>query len=386
MPYVYPTHIDFARSTRSTVGIEWELACVDRRSGDLAPAAPDILRRLGHDESIHPHATSEYFTNTVELVSGAHARVRDAVTDLAIEAGDAVGIADRLGVDLMCAGMHPFADWRDQEITPGSARYERLVDQTQWWGRQLLIWGVHTHIGVGDEQRALPILQALLRFYPHFLALSASSPYWGGDDTGYASNRSLLYQQIPTAGLPPEITRWSEYELFVADLRRVGAIRDHTELRWDLRPSPKWGTIELRFCDGLSTLREVGAVTAFAQCLVEGFQRQIDAGLVPSRLPSWYVRENKWRGARYGLDTDVIVTRAGDERPLVDDIRDLLGQLEPIAEQLDCAAELADVELILQTGPSYRRQREVAARHGGATRPVVAALVSEFAAGLPAVV
>ncbi len=376
--------IDFAESRRSSVGIEWELACVDRLTGDLAPAAPEILKHLDRNAQTHPHVTQELLTNTVEIVSGAHLRVADAVTDLAREADDAVAVCDELGLDLIGAGMHPFATWHHQEITPGSSRYRRMVDRTQWWGRQLLIWGVHNHIGVGRSERVIPILQTLLRFYPHFQALSASSPFLAGVDTAYASNRTLVYQQMPTAGLPPDVLDWSDYERVAGDLQRVGVIHDHTELRWDVRPAPRWGTIELRFCDSMSTLREIGAVTALAQCLVEESQRTIDAGRVPPRLQPWYVRENKWRGARYGLDTDVIVTRGGDERPLVDDLRDLVDRLAPIAEDLGCSTELGDVETIIRRGPGYRRQREVAARHGGDTRAVVAALAAEFRAGRPA--
>ncbi len=357
---------------------------MDRGSGDLAPAAPDILSRLARDETSFPHATNEFLTNTVELVSGPHARVADAVSDLAVESSAATDVAAELGVDLMCSGSHPFAEWRGQEVTPDNDRYATLPDRTRWWGRQLLIWGVHTHIGIERRDRVLPILGAMLSYYPHFQALSASSPFWTGVDTGYASNRALMFQQLPTAGLPPELAEWAEYERIVDDLVHVGVISDHSELRWDLLPSPKWGTIELRFCDGLSTLREVGALTAFAQCFIEDCEQGLDAGRTPEVMQPWYVRENKWRGARYGLDAEVIVNRAGDERPVVDDIRDLVERLAPLAERLDCAGELADVALILDRGASCQRQRRVAERHDRETRPVVAALVAEFATGQPA--
>ncbi|WBU39183.1 glutamate--cysteine ligase [Homoserinibacter sp. YIM 151385] len=376
--------IDFSPSAQSSVGIEWELLLVDQETGAPVGIAPQLLEELGSDTGRLPHITGEFLTNTVEIVSAPHARVADAVHDLAELTATVREAAAAHGAQLMGAGTHPFAEWRDAEVTPGSPRYETLVDRTQWWGRQLLIWGVHMHIGLDDREKVLPVLGGLLTSYPHFQALSASSPFWTGADTGYASNRALMFQQLPTAGLPPQLGAWANYEELVADLTHVGVIDDHSELRWDVRPSPKWGTIELRYCDGLSTLREVGALTALAQCLVEELSRDVEAGRDIPQLQPWYVRENKWRGARYGLDAIVIVNSAGDERLVTDDLRDMLERLAPIAEQLDCAAELADIELILERGASYQRQRRVFESSGEDAAAVVRSLVAEFATGEPA--
>jgi glutamate---cysteine ligase / carboxylate-amine ligase len=376
--------IPFRESAQSSVGIEWELLLVDRETGAPAGIAPQVLAELGSDESRLPHATGEFLTNTVEIVSAPHGRVADAVHDLADLVSEVREAAGRHGADVMCAGTHPFAEWRDQEVTPGKDRYDTLVDRTQWWGRQLLIWGVHMHVGVDDREKVLPTIGGLLTYYPHFQALSASSPFWTGADTGYASNRALMFQQLPTAGLPPQVGAWANYEQIVADLTHVGVIDDHSELRWDVRPSPKWGTIELRFCDGLSTLREVGALTALAQCLVEESSRTLDAGGDIPQLQPWYVRENKWRGARYGLDAIVIVNSAGDERPVTDDLRDTIERLAPIAADLDCGAELADIQLILDRGASYQRQRRAFEAADGDAAAVARALVAEFATGEPA--
>ncbi|TPW75426.1 glutamate--cysteine ligase [Schumannella soli] len=378
--------LSFAGSPRSSVGIEWELQCVDSATGDLSPAAPQILADLASDDSAFPHATGEFLTNTVELVSAPHDRVADAVADLARESRAAADAARGHDVDLMCAGTHPFALWQHQEVTPDKERYQTLLDRTQYWGRQLLIWGVHMHVGIDRRERVLPILNSLLTYYPHFQALSASSPFWTGIDTGYASNRALMFQQLPTAGLPPQLGAWEEYERIVDDLTHVGVIDDHSELRWDLRPSPKWGTIEIRFCDGLSTLREVGALTALAQCLIEEAEQTLDAGGDLESMQPWFVRENKWRGARYGLDAIVIVDRAGNERLVTEHLAETIERLRPIAERLDCAGELADVQLILDRGASYQRQRRIAAAHDGDTRAVVAGLAAEFATGEPSTV
>jgi carboxylate-amine ligase len=373
--------IEFGASKRSTVGIEWELACVDHASGELTPAAPEVLARLSADADAYPQVTGELLTNTVELVSAPHDRVSDAVDDLRRMVEEVRGVTDPLGVDLMCSGTHPFSQWFQQEVTPGKERYATLIDRTQWWGRQMMIWGVHMHVGIEDPRKALPIINGLLPYYPHFQALSASSPFWSGEATGYASSRTMLFQQLPTAGLPPQLDEWREYERLVDDLVHVGVIDDHTELRWDLRPSPKWGTVEIRFCDGLSTAAEVAAVAALAQCLVEELSLALDRGETLPVLQPWFVRENKWRAARYGMEAIIIQNAAGDEALVTDDLRSILERLTPIAERLGCLDELWGVDTILERGASYQRQLLVAADTGGSLKAVVASLVAELREG-----
>lgn len=374
--------IEYGSSRRSTIGLEWELACVDHSSGELAPAAPEVLARLHAEDGDFPQATAELLTNTVEIVSGPHDRVRDAVGDLTTMIDRTRELTDPLGIDLMCSGTHPFSQWFQQRVTPDKDRYAKLIDRTQWWGRQLMIWGVHMHVGIEDREKALPILNGLLGYYPHFQALSASSPFWVGEDTGYASNRAMMFQQLPTAGLPPQLGAWANYEQLVDDLTTVGVIDDHTELRWDVRPSPRWGTVELRFCDGLPTVQELGSLAALAQCLVEELSTRLDAGDDIEMLQPWFVRENKWRAARYGLDATIIRTAGGDQSPVRDDLLALLARLEPTAERLGCSEELGGIHTILAAGASYERQRAVAAANGGSLRAVVGALVDELRNGL----
>jgi carboxylate-amine ligase len=375
--------IPFGSSRRSDIGIEWELACVDSVTRELAPAGPAILAAMGAtDDDGYPQVTAELLTNTVEVVSGPHLRVADAVADLRTMIRRAQAVAGTLGVDLMCAGTHPFSQWFEQHVTPGHERYDTFIDRTRWWGRQMLIWGVHMHIGVEQRDKVLPIINGLLTYYPHFQALSASSPYWMGDNTGYASNRALMFQQLPTSGLPPQFGAWANYEQLVADLTHVGVINDHSELRWDIRPSPKWGTVEVRFCDGLSTVGEVAALAALAQCLVEELSMTIDAGEPVPTMQPWFVRENKWRAARYGLDAIIILDAEGNEALVRDDLAALLLRLQPIAERLGCVEELDGIQRILDDGAGYQRQLAVAEKHGGDLVEVVSALVSELRASV----
>ena len=374
--------IEFAQSERSTVGIEWEVALVDASTGDLVHIADEVLRELGTpDGREHPQITHELMLNTVELVSRVHRTVPAAVADLQELIGLVRGVTDPRGVELMCAGTHPFAQWYDQRITPNE-RYDRLLDRTQWWGRQMMIWGIHVHVGIDQRDKALPIVNGLLTYYPHLQAISASSPFWAGADTGYASNRALMFQQLPTAGLPWQLGTWANYEAYVQDLVTTGVVTDHTEVRWDIRPSPRWGTVELRACDGLATADEVGAVGALVHCLTDRMSQRLDDGGDLVMLQPWFVRENKWRAARYGLDAEIIVAPDGTERLVSDALLDLVEELEPTAERLGCAAELATVLTILERGAGYQRQLAVANANGGSLQAVVSSLTHELRNGL----
>ena len=375
--------IPFARSERSTVGIEWELALVDVDSGDLRQVAQTVLDDVRPaDGGEHPNIRQELLLNTVEVVSDVRRTVAEAGADLERSIERIRQVTDPLRVELMCAGTHPFARWTQQKITD-KKRYATLIDRTQWWGRQMLIYGVHVHVGIEDREKVLPILRAMLTVFAHLQSLSASSPFWERRDTGYASNRALMFQQLPTAGLPFQFERWSDFEAYAGDMLHTGVIDDVSEIRWDLRPSPRFGTLELRVCDGASNITEVLALSALTHCLVEHFSSELDAGRELPTLPPWFVQENKWRSARYGMDAIVILDAEGHEKLVTDDVVRWLTVLEPVAARLDCSKELDDVRLILRRGASYQRQRAVARRNNGELDAVVASLVAEMRAGRP---
>ena len=375
--------ISFAPSARSTIGVEWELALVDVDSGDLRQVAQTILEAVappGGGE--HPTIKQELLLNTVEIITGVCQTVAEAGADLERSIATLREVTDPLRVELMCAGTHPFARWTQQKVTD-KQRYATLIDRTQWWGRQMLIYGVHVHVGIEDRAKVLPILRAVMTCYPHLQSLSASSPFWGGKDTGYASNRALMFQQLPTAGLPFQFDTWAAFEAYTADMMHTGVIDDVDEIRWDLRPSPRFGTLETRICDGASNLTEVLAFAALTHCLVEHFSTMLDEGRPLPTLPPWFTQENKWRSARYGMDAIIITNDRGDEELVSDAVERLLVELEPTAERLHCAAELDGVRTVLRKGASYQRQRGVARRNGGELDAVVASLVAEMRAGRP---
>lgn len=373
--------IAFEPSQRSTVGVEWEIAMVERKTNELANVADSIISALERTNSEHyPHITTELMQNTLELVTSPHSKVADAIAQLGQLVEEVSAVTTPRGIGLMCAGSHPLSKWADQHITAGE-RYDKFIRRTQWWGRNMMIWGVHVHVGIDTQEKVFPILHALLSHYPHLQALSASSPFWAGEATGYASNRALMFQQLPTAGLPYDLDTWAEYESYIADLMSTGIISEVNEARWDIRPSPRWGTIELRYCDGLSTLQEIAAVTALSQCLTEHFSRELDAGRQLPRLQPWFVRENKWRAARYGLNAPIITAQDGTEQPVQVAIVEAVEMLQPVAKDLDCVEELNSVLTILEHRPSYERQLRVAERNHGDLGAVVESLMREFESG-----
>ena len=373
--------IDFHASPEPTLGVEWELAIVDRDTRDLVSAAESLADlasgRLEHPERLH----KELLRNTVEVVSGICTTAGEAVADLTDTLGVVMTAADELGVDLMGAGAHPFADWSEQQLTEGH-RYAELIDRTRWWGRQMLIWGVHVHVGMPERDRVMPVLASMLTTYPHLLALSASSPVWAGQATGYASNRALMFQQLPTAGLPFAFDTWEDFETCIGDQATTGIIDSMSDVRWDIRPAPHLGTLEHRVCDGVSDVRELGALTALVHCLVVDLDTRLAAGETLPTMPPWHVQENKWRAARYGLDAIVILDDQNRERLVTEDLDDLLERLTPVARRLGCEDELRSVADIPGRGASYERQRRVADETDGDLVAVVDSVVGELRTSL----
>ena len=369
--------IEYTPSPRPTLGVEWEFALVDRTTRDLSNRASELFDRVHDVAGDQPKLHKELLRNTVEVVTGVSETVSEAMEDMASTLRLISPVAEEMGVDLYSAGTHPFAQWSTQLLTPGH-RYEELIERTQWWGRQMLIWGVHVHVGVADKAHVLPVVSSLLNHFPHLQALSASSPMWSGTDTGYASNRAMMFQQLPTAGLPFQFQTWQEYEEFVDDHLRTGVIEYLSDIRWDVRPSPQLGTVEVRVCDGVSNLRELAAVTALTHCLVVDLTDRLSAGETLPTMPPWHVQENKWRSARYGLDAEIILDAAANERLVTDDLADLLTRLEPVAGRLRCEDELRLVDEIVRSGASYQRQRRVADETGGDLVAVVDSVVNEL--------
>ena len=366
-------------SQGATLGIEWELQLIDADSKLLRQDAREVISALrGRDEAgQQPKIHDELMESTVEVVTGVCSTVSEAVADLAATIADLQRITDMRGTILACAGTHPVSDWRDAKMAPVQ-RYAELVEQMQWLARRIQTFGVHVHVGLRDGSKAIPIVNALATYLPHFLALTASSPFWGGHDTGLASSRAVIFGGLPTAGPPQPLADWSEFEEYMDTLLRAGTIRSIKEVWWDVRPHPDFGTVEIRMFDGVPTLREVGMVAALSQSLVHLLDTQLDRGYRLPSQPSWVIRDNRWRATRYGLDAIVITDAAGSTAPLRDELYELFQEIHPVAQRLGCADELDVLGEVLERGASYERQRAVVATGGGLT-DVVDALVTEFA-------
>jgi carboxylate-amine ligase len=371
--------IAWSPSAGPTLGVEWEVQLVDAETrmlrqdaGVLLAALPGLL-----ESGEHPKMRHELMQSTVEVVTGICGTVAEAKADLALSLKDLQRAAEPHRIVLASSGAHAMSHWREGKMAP-SQRYAELVQELQWPSHRLQTMAVHVHVGLRDEHRAMPIINALAVYLPHILGLSASSPFWCGGDTGLASCRSVVFGSLPHSGPPLGLADWPSFEAYMAAQLRSGTIRTIKEVWWDVRPHPDYGTVEVRVADAVPTLREVGMLAALVQCLVHLFDTQLDRGY---RLPSrhtWVVADNKWRATRYGLDAGIVINNSGSVAPLRDELYELVRELEPVASRLGCADELGVVCDVLETGASYERQRAVL-RADGDLASVVDALVTEFA-------
>ncbi|MHB2252870.1 glutamate--cysteine ligase [Corynebacterium aurimucosum] len=371
---------NFVRSPEPTLGVEWEVALVDPVTWDLVPRGAELIDVV---RASHPsvHLEKEFLQNTVELVTGVCRTVPEAMGDLEASLSAVREAASSMDVRLWASGGHPFTDFRKNPVSSKES-YSEIINRTQYWGQQMLLWGTHVHVGISHEERVWPIINALMTKYPHLLAISACSPGWEGLDTGYASNRTMLYQQLPTAGMPYQFENWEQWQSYMRDQAISGVINHTGSMHFDVRPASKWGTVEVRISDAASNLRELSAIVALTHCLVVHYDRMIDAGEKLPTLQPWHVAENKWRGARYGMDALVITSRETDERWIKDELADLLVELAPLSEELGCARELQLVQEIIDSGAGYERQRRLY-EETGSWQKVVKATADEMEQLLP---
>jgi YbdK family carboxylate-amine ligase len=337
-----------------------------------------VLRALGGaTERIKP----EIFRSMIEVDTGICRSVGEVRADLERSFAALHAAGEKVGVEIASSGTHPFADHTERLLYP-SKRYRELLERNAWIARRLLIFGLHVHVGMRDGDHAVQTMGVLCRYLGHLLALSASSPFWRGEDTGLASARITIFESIPTAGTPPTFQTWAEfegyYDMMIAS-KSIGSMKDFW---WDVRPSPGFGTLEVRICDCPPTLDETLAIVALVQCLAVMADAEIARGSVGKPPPAWFMRENKWRAARHGVDAAMLVDDEGHTRPLRDHLRELVATLRPIAAQLGCSAELERIPGILARGTGADRQRRVFTQTG--SLPAVAAtLVEEFRSNAP---
>lgn len=370
--------IDFADCPEPTLGVELELHLTDVVTGELRSCAVELIEDLTVDGVAHQKAKHELFQSTIEIITGVCRTPAEARADLAATLAEVQAALRPYGVRPMSAGTHPFGCAEDQAVSP-DPRYHALVEEMQWTARRLLICGTHFHVGVPSGEHAIAVTNELQRHLPLFLILAASSPLFQGEDTGLASARSKVFESLPTAGLPPVLADWSEFEEFMDTLLSSGCIQSVRDVWWDVRPHPDFGTVELRMCDAVPTLREVAALAALAQSLVARLVERYDAGDLGPPPREWTVRENRWLAARHGVNADLIATDAGQRMPAQTLLEELVEDVQPTAAALGATAELADVLTLWSEGPSYLRQRQIL-EDGGTTADVARALADELEA------
>lgn len=364
--------IAFHASEPLTLGVEIELQIIDPKTYNLVPKAEELLKAGVSFKKLKP----EFFLDTVEINTAKCWNVQEVERDLSRSFDMLESLGEKVGVQFATTGCHPFSRYNECVITP-TPRYHELNDRNQWLIRRMTVYGLHIHMGMVSGHDCIRFHNFFLHFLPHLLALSASSPYWQGEDTGLAACRPSTYEALPTAGQPYPLRDWQEFESLYHSLRACDAIHSLKDLWWDMRPSPGYGTLEIRVCDGLATLAEAAAVTAYVHLLAHWFH---DNGDWINQVPPptlWVARENKWRVMRHGLEAMLVKNAEGITRTVRDDISEWLGKLEPYAVKYGYGSYLEILSDILTYGNSSQRQRAIFAQKNSLEK-IVAFNMDEF--------
>jgi carboxylate-amine ligase len=360
-----------------TLGVEEEYMLLDAGSFELVQRVESILRAERGGEFADLVAP-ELFESLVEFHTPVCDTVADAARELERLRRHAVDAARALGLRLGSAGTHPFSLFEHQQVTDRD-RYHALLDELQYAARRELIFGLHVHVGVDDPDRAIRIVNALQGHLCELVALSANSPFWRGEPTGFASCRHLIFAAFPRSGPPPRFESYEEYADVVDMLVRAGCIEDYTRIWWDVRPHPRLGTVEVRVMDAVSRVEDAVALTAYVQALVRRYAEDDEAGRPLSGCHPVVTHESKWRAARYGLRAIVVDPDEGGAVPVRQLIERTLAELAPHAGELGCADELDAVRRILSDGNGAERQLRAYAE--GGVRAVAEAIADVTQAG-----
>ena len=343
----------FGSTAPFTTGVEEEFQLVDPHTRELVPAieavigaSPDGSERMGR----------ELFQDCVELRTPVFSDVAGLGRQLPALRREVAKAANTAGVRISGAGLHPISDPFVQEFTPGE-RYRRMEEELGALARLQIIYALHVHVGVPDEEAAIRATNALLRHVPILTALGANSPFWNGMDTGFASARVKIRDASPRSGLPPTFTSWEDFEGYTEALVAMGNIPDFSWFWWDVRPHPRHGTVELRVPDAQADPYYVVALAALTQCIVATAE---DHAPQDAR----FVSENKWRAIRRGLDARLYDFDAREERGARETARALVADLRPVSQDLGCEEELGSVLEILDRGNGAELQRAAYERRG----------------------
>ena len=369
-----------------TIGIEEEYLLVDQETLALAKAPDGLIEacKSDLDEQVSP----EFLQCQIEIGTGVCATVAEAREDLRNLRRTVARHAADFGLAPIAASCHPFADWKDQHHTD-KERYNQLRKDLGGVARRMLICGMHVHVGIPDKEMRINLVNQLKYFLPHLHALSASSPFWQGQDTGLSSYRLTVFDNLPRTGLPPYMTGWEQFSSTVNTLVDLGLIEDASKIWWDLRPSAKFPTIESRICDVAPRMEVTLTLAALTQCLTRMLWRKSMEGFGWRVVQNFMINENRWRAQRYGVSEGLIDFGRREMIPFSQAIDEILALIAEDAEVLHCVDEVNAAKQILVNGTSADQQRAVHAQtlaDGGSESDALAAvvrhLVAEFGAEL----
>ena len=366
------------REPRLTVGIEEEYLLVERGSRNLASEpSEDMLAECA--TLLEGRVTPEFLRAQIEVGTHPSATVREARADLAHLRSTVAAVSGRHGLAPIAASTHPFARWQEQQFVE-KERYRVLARDMQAVARRLLICGMHIHVGVDDDDLRIDLMNQMGYFLPHLLTLTTSSPFWGGEDTGLKSYRLTVFDALPRTGLPDHYESFGEYQRMVSQLVNGGLMEDATKLWWDLRPSAKFPTLEIRIADVCTRLDDAASVAALTQCIVSMLYRLRRDNQRWRIYPRILVHENRWRAQRYGVEGELVDFGKSALVPFADLLEELIDMVHEDAERLDCVAEVERARDIVARGTSADRQRRAFedARAGGADAREALAAVVDF--------
>jgi carboxylate-amine ligase len=371
---------------RLTLGLEEEYLLVDLETREVAADPPPEM--LAECEARIPDLVKpEFLTSQIEVATPICRTCREARAELAWLRRTVAEVSRKYGLAPIAASTHPFSQWRSQRHTD-KARYHILARDMQAVARRLLICGMHVHVGIDDDELRIDLMNQVSYFLPHLLALSTSSPFWLGEDSGLKSYRLSVFDELPRTGLPSRFESYGEYRRHVDVLVRAGVFDDASMLWWDIRPSCRFQTLEMRITDVCTRIDDAVAIAALYQCVIRMLVRLRRENQRWRAYDKMLIEENRWRAKRYGIDEGLIDFGKGEVVPCADLLEELIELTKEDAEALDCVDELLHSRHILTTGTSAHRQLATfaAAMDAGRTRPdalcsVVDMLVDETVSG-----
>ena len=337
-----------------TLGVEEEYLLVDRASRDLVSDPPaELMQECSR--LLAEHVSPELMRAQIEVgtpVCHSLAEVRDNLKRLR---GTIAEVSSRFGCAPIAVSTHPFARWLEQKQTE-KQRYLELTAEMQAAARRLLICGMHVHVGVEDEELRIDLMNQMSYFLPHLLAMSCSSPFWGGEDTGLKSYRLTVFDALPRTGLPEQFASYAEYERHIRVLTNAGLIEDASMIWWDLRPSASFPTVETRIMDVVTNLEHALSLVALTVCLMRMLYRARIRNQCWRVYAGMLINENRWRAMRYSFDEGLIDLARGEVVPFPDLLAEILEFVEEDADHLGCQDEVMGLGSILEAGTSAHNQ------------------------------